>query len=166
MRILRHLCLLSILLAFGFVSMMHARQEAIAKLVVYRLVYSKIPKPGDFRSLFYVVSVDRWLDSRDIRDLVCRVVAVEKPTNYRSLTIQIYLNLDMYPEWFADGGPGFADPGQEQLAERSISNYDWNVVDFPEKLTRLMIVRDAGGEALSTPRSENFDHTKDCSSKP
>lgn len=166
MRLLKKLSLFTVLLTVGSGSMIHAGQEANPKPPMYRLVYSKIPKPGDFRSFFYAVSVDHWLDLQNMRDVVCHVVDVEKPTNYRSLAIHIYFNLDKYPEWFADGGPGFVDPGQKQLAERSISNYDWNVVDFPEKLTRLMIVRDTRGEAFSTPRSENFDHTKDCSGKP
>jgi len=152
---------LSMVLAAGDLTI-QASQETDSKAPKYRLVHSSLPKSGDsLRNFDYAVSVDHWLDLQSIRNVVCHVVDVEKPTNYRSLMIEIYFNLDEYPEWIADGGGDFIDPGQQKLAEHSISYYAWHV-DLPDKKNRLLIARDAGGVRLASPGSDDFDHTRDC----
>jgi hypothetical protein len=126
----------------------------------YRLLYYTEPGVEDLsRTTFYAVSVARGLDHGQVEMLICQVIADKTPPDSASrVAISIYYDLDEYL-------PPLGAPSLEaKLRDHRIASYVWNS-KLPKARDRLLLQRDNRGEAISPPRSYDFDHTGGCLSK-
>jgi len=57
---------------------------------------------------------------------------------------------------------GGVDSKQNELGDRAIAYYHWNV-SLPNSGERLMVVKDYEGLELMPSARSGFDHKKDCS---
>jgi len=110
----------------------------------------------NLREFDYNVSVDQFLDASGIRNVICQVLRGEKPVRYEILSFGIYYKLDKY---VAEADRDLADGTRHR--EQRIAQYHWNI-DAPKDSRRLVVSKDAKGNALPQWQYIDFNHAKSC----
>jgi hypothetical protein len=129
-------------------------QVTMENEIQYRLLNSCKPR-GPLPTVDCAITVDSFLNRKQIESLICQVVRKERPFSASVLTITIYYKLD---EVFATG---ISPILEKKLNDYIIANYSWNK-GIPGMQKRLWIRRDTQGAYVSPPEGLEFDHTKAC----
>jgi hypothetical protein len=122
--------------------------------VAYRLLSARESTSSPVREIDYNISVDQYLDVSGVKDVICRMVRAEKPNGFEVLSTGIYYKLDQH-------SPDSDVADVAELRQRRIAQYHWNK-DSPKDSRRLVLSRDAKGQALPEWRFYDFDHSKAC----
>jgi len=122
----------------------------IQTAIPYRLVNARESgSEAALKEVDYSVSVNQYVDVSGARNIVCALIREKKPRSYDVLSIGIYYMLS------GDS----AD--MSELRERRLVQYHWSK-DSPNDARRLVLTKDAKGQALAEWRFYNFDHARSC----
>ena len=110
----------------------------------------------NLREFDYNVSVEEYLDTSGLKNVICQVIRSEKPGGYEVLNFGIYYKLEKY---IVETDRDIADGTRHR--EQRIAQYHW-YKDSPKDSRRLVVSKDAKGKSLAEWRYYDFDHTKSC----
>ncbi len=98
----------------------------------------------------YWIGIDSWAKEAQLKELVCRVIATEKPSGYHRLKLSFLYRMEPF-RWVPPPDYG----------EKLVAAYRWNV-KLPDSKIRLAIFVDPSSQRLPKPRFVSLDHRREC----